>query len=190
MDFETAIADVMAIVKRRDKVAVIKHSINSAIADLVRHDRFSFDLHQLDYTVPGNESAAGVHFLPYTSFTGGAPRIIESIITDNDIEPYTEIKPKNAVSYGKQRNGVYYKRSDGLFVRTRLQATTIRVSHYIKAPKLVDNADTHWTLEQAPNAIVARACQYVFAAIGEDRDAARFERSSAVDFIRLQQDLE
>lgn len=190
MTFQEAIMDVLAIVKRQDKVAIIRHSINRAIADLVRHDKFSFDLKQLDYTIPSAESGAGVHFLPYTAFADGAPRSIESIITDNDITPYEEIKPRNALRNGRQRDGVYYKRSDGIFVRVRAAATTLRVSHYVKAPKLVNDADTHWSLEQAPAEVVARACQYVFAAIGEDRDAARYERSSAVDYIRLQQDLD
>lgn len=190
MDFQTAITEVVAITKRREKVAVIRHSINRAIADLVRHDTFSFDLKQYDYTVPSVNASSAVHFVPYSGFAGGTPRRIESLITDNDIAPYVEIKPKNAVSQGRERSGVFYKRSDGLFIKVRRAATQIRISYYAKAPTLVADTDTHWALEQAFSAIVARACQYTFATVGEDKDAARYERSSAVDFLRIQQDLE
>lgn len=190
MDFQTAIMEVLAITKRRDKVAVARHSINRAIADLVRHDKFSFDLKQYDYSVPSASASSAVHFIPYSGFTGGTPRHIESLITDNDIAPYMEIKPKNAVAQGRERTGVFYKRADGLFIKVRRAATTIRISYYERPPVLTADTDTHWTLEQAFSAVVARACQYVFATIGEDRDAARYERSSAVDFLRIQQDLE
>lgn len=189
MDFQTAIQQVVAITKRGDKVPVIKWAINSAIAELIRMDKFSFDLYQHDYAIPSADASSAVHFVAYTEFPGGTPRHIESIITDNDLSPFVGILPTNATRGGRNRVGIYYKRNDGLYVKMRQKATTIRISYYKSAPTLVADTDTHWSLEQAFNEIVTMAAFHTFSMIGEDKDASRYQQTALVAYDRVAKEL-
>lgn len=185
MDFQGAISQVLAIVKRPDKIGEVKWAINAAISDLVRMDKFGFDLYELEVPITDGSLFQAVD---YTLFTNYTPRHIEALYTDTDENPYTEIKVRN-ISLGGARVGVYYKRNTGLQVKLRTAANTLKIAYYAAPPTLSADTDTHWTLEQAPNEIVGRACQHVFTTIGQDKDAATWERKSAIAYDRVAKEL-
>ncbi len=189
MDYQTAITQVVSIVKRPDKMGEIRWAINAAIDDLVRRDKFGYDLYQLDFPILEADKSSSIQNVPYTAFTTVKPRHIESITTDTDANSYTEIKPKNIVLNGKARCGVFYKRNDMLVIKTRVLANTIKVSYYAAPPLLSQDTDTHWTLEHAFSAIVARACYHVFSTIGQDKDTAVYERKSEIAYSRIAQEM-
>lgn len=184
MDYKQAISEVLAIVKRPDKVSEIKWAVNAAIADLVRSDKFSFDLYEVEIAVVGDSMFQAID---YTQFAT-RPRHIESLHTDTDQKPYIEIKPRN-IAVGGERKGIYYKRNNGLQIKMRTSANTIKIAYYVIPPTLSADTDTHWTLEQAPAEIVGRACFHVFSTIGQDKDAAQWERKSMLAFDAVAKEL-
>lgn len=190
MDFKTAVEDCLAIHKRSDKIPVTKLAINTAIADLMRHDKFSFDLYQLDYVVPASSQRATMHHLTRADFGEVQPRIIESITTAVDVRPLLKVKPEQLARPGTPKAGVFYARSDGYMLNLRAATSLIKVSYYAKPVRLVEDTDTHWTLQQAHEAVVQRALAIVFASVGEDRDANVYRSLSAESFARLALDLE
>lgn len=186
MDYVTAVSRVLGIVKRPEKAAIARWAVNAAIADLVRMDLFSHDLYELEIPITDSSMFQAV---AYTAFTNGEPRAIESIHTDTDENPYTRIKPRN-ISLGGERKGVYYKRNNGLQVKLRCTANTLKIAYYAAPADLVEDTDTHWTLTQAPNEVIARACYHLFATIGQDKDSALWDNKSLRAYATVAKDLE
>lgn len=186
MDYITAVTRVVNIVKRPDKIETAKWAVNAAIADLVRMDTFSHDLYELEVAITDSSVFQAVD---YTAFTNGEPRAIESVHTDNDQNPYTLIKPRN-IALGGKRKGVYYKRNNGLQIKLRCSANTLKIAYYAAPATLLADGDTHWTLTHASAEVISRACYHVFATIGNDKDSAIWDNKSLRAYAIVAKDLE
>jgi len=184
MNFTEVVAEVMAIVKRPDKILAIRREVNAAVTFFSGNQNFSRDVAE--------------QLLPIT------PQEYTQILLFSDLVRYRRmkyIKRGGTKSYLKkltaQELGTdcdmkdkYYIVGAGIKISMTSLAANLDVAYYQYPPVLTDAAPAYWMLEAGWPMVVNRVAAKIFTDIGDDASARMHEGYARTDYNAFCDDAE
>lgn len=174
MDFETLVNEVVAKVKRPDKLALARVQVNAAIRYFSQEHDYRRDLVELVWTPTGG----GSHY--------------EFIVPISDMARFRKIayiKLAGKVHYIEELSSLkitkdcdlrdkWYIAGDNINIKSSAEATALDIGYYRYPQYLVDNTVSYWMIEGNWMAILERAASFVFNDIGDAQAAQLALRAS------------
>lgn len=185
MNFSTALAEVLRITGRPDKIADATLAINRAISYCTLIGEFRRDTVEASIAIDNTLYGATISLAALTRFRRFKyikPVGVRYYLTELDGDKI--FTPKNAI----QRD-VFYVAGTSLTYTLGSLAASLEVAYYSYAPELdAITVTTHWMLDIIPHAIIDLASAKVFSTIGDDASAAKHEKSGMDFFLAARRD--
>jgi hypothetical protein len=176
MNFTEVVAEVIATLKRPDKILAIRREVNAAVTSFSANQNYARDVH---------EQLLSIDPLEYTQ-----------VILFADLERFRSVKymkrggTKNylaklsAKELGTDCDMVdkYYIVGSGIKIAMSTKAATLDLAYYQYPPTLTDMAPTYWMLESGWSMIYNRACAKIFTDIGDDASARTHEGYARAEY--------
>lgn len=172
MLFTAAVAEVLSIVKRQDKILDIRREVNAAVSFYCQDSDFKRDIEEIALAIDAQQYSANI---PYTDL----PRFrkfsyIKRGMTNCRL---TEINTSKLVS-NSMAGDKYYLAGSGIRFNLAKLSTTLDIAFYQYPPILTDAVGQFWMLDLQPYMVIDRAAAKVFNDIG-DNDSYMKRRDSA-----------
>lgn len=173
MNFGEAVDNLVRRIKRPDKVLDAQDAINRAIG-LFATSTFYHDLVELTHTLPSPGEyiqAVDITAAPFARF-----RKIKYILPTGYRKYLTQMDPSRIWQNNCESINTWYR--GGNYIRFKLSdlVNTAEIGYYQYHVVLEDDADEDWMLDQMWPAVQAYALAELFADIGNDADAASFNK--------------
>lgn len=167
MNFTEAVAEVVSITKRPDKLADIQREVNAAINFCCIEGNFARDLQEDSYVVDNTLYAQS---LPLSTFTRWRKF---AYIKPPACKGYVEQRdPSRIFENHKEAADVYYVVGDEVKFKLCKLTATLLIGHFRYPPTLTDIAPTFWLLDVSPYMIIAKAAGAIFSDVGNTTEAA------------------
>lgn len=185
MNFAAALAEVLRVTGRPDKVADATMAINKAISYCTLIGEFRKDTVESSIAIDPTLYGATISLASLTRFRRFKyikPIGVRYYLKELDGDKI--FTPKNSI----QRD-VFYVAGTSLTYTLGALATSLELAYYSYAQELdsVTN-NTHWMLDMLPYAIIDLACARIFSIIGDDASAAKHEKSGMDFFLVVRRD--
>lgn len=181
MNFTEVCNEVLAIVKRPDKLLDIRREVNSAINQFTMDQDFDRDIVEIS---PLLDAAEYTQALPLTTFTrfrkfhyikrGGTRHFLKRL-------------GRTDVS-GCDMKDKYYIAGPNVNLSLAALAATVDIAYFQAPPLLTDAAPDFWMLELSPYMVIDRTAAKIFTSIGDADSATRHERFAISAFLSAQKD--
>ena len=190
MTFDELVAEVYTLTNRPDLVAETKLAIKSATLKAHQTDFYSKDIYEtgVEFTNPAYiqsldlpsliSNFRAISYLRRMEDTTDA----DTTLGENVIEIITPLEVLD--SYGVTRTNVAYVAGRMLEIRSSVEFYTMMLGCYV-LPIVRDGAYSSWIAELYPYTIVREAARTVFKTIGQDEQAAAYERLVAEEYLLL-----
>jgi hypothetical protein len=185
MNFSEALAKVLSISHRPDKVVSATDAINEAISYCTLLGEFRRDLVEASIAISGTSYGATISISSLTRF-----RKFKYVKPAGAYYYLTQISPEHLFTPGYYvQSNTYYVAGTNMTYVISAAATSLEVAYYSRALTLdaVTNT-THWMLDEIPLCIIKLATAKIFAEIGDDSSAARYERDGMDMFKAYRRD--
>lgn len=162
MDFAAAAREVLAIVRRPDKVASIEREINSAVRFFCTDSNFIRDVEEISVPLDPLEYSQSISY-------GLLPRFrkMQYLKVGGTATFLDEIKGHKRLS-GNCLINKYYIIGSGIRINLGALASTLDAGYYQYPPELTSAAGDFWLLDLQPYMIIDRAAAMIFTNIGDD----------------------
>jgi len=188
MTFTEAVAEVVDMTKRPDKVQSINRAINAALSFIATEGNFARDTDEVavDFATLTLDPSATIHSIPLGTF----PRF----------RKFTYIRPNNRNSYlchkgadfvfqdNVEKLDVFYITGDSLQLKLKAPSPGLIVGYFRNAPVMTASSPQYWLLEDSPYMVLHKAAALVFSEVGNTTETAKQEQLFALAFISAQRD--
>jgi hypothetical protein len=170
MNFTEAVAEVLSIVKRPDKIVDIRREVNAACNHFSADGCYEFDLHEQTLTLDPLEYSQAVAVSEMTRFRRFW--YVKRAGTKQYLRKLDVAKLGRTDCDMRDR---YYIVGTNLNINMTALAAALDVGFFRYPPLLTDAAPTYWMLDHGPYMVIDRAAAKIFANIGDDASARRHE---------------
>lgn len=168
MNFTQAVAEVLSIVKRPDKIGDIRREVNAAINFCCNEVEFARDLTALSIAF---DSSGYVQSLPLSQFVRFRKF---KYIKPPAVRFYlTHTPPDKIFEDCQEATNSYYITGSDVIIKTSALHASLLFGWYSFPPLLTDAAPEFWLLEASPYMIINRAAAFVFGNIGDDASSRK-----------------
>lgn len=178
MNFTQAVAEVVSITARPDKLADIKRNVNSAINFCCIEGNFVRDLVEDSYVIDPGLTAQSLplsDFLRWRKFAYIKAPASKHYVTNRD--------PSKIFESNKEAKDVYYVVGDEVKFSLCNVSPSLLIGHFTYPPTLTDLAPTHWLLEVSPYMIIHKAAAALFSDVGNTTETTKHEGLFATMFL-------
>lgn len=186
MNLGQAAAVVLSLVKRPDKQAEIRASINRALEFYVKAANWSADL------VEGSVAISSSSYAQSLSISAEFPRFRKiCYLRPADTTRYIKYIPPDKIFTpdGCEQINTYYRAGNNLVFKLSDLSTALLYGYYQYYAYLTTDADTHWMLTACPTMITDKATSEIFDSIGADAEARRYLGYASLAFTGNEADL-
>lgn len=185
MNFTEVVNTVQDIVKRPDKVALIRTQVNKALNLYCTEASFARDRDEQEVTL---DSSIFVQSIQLNTFT--RLRKVECIKVSYKEKPLDHIDPARLFAQnGYKATDAWYMGGDKINISLSQSSAKCQVS-YFKYPPTLTGTDTFWMLDVSPYMIVDRAAALIFGVIGDDASARLHKTLADEAFVIAKRDYE
>lgn len=184
MNFTEAVAEVLGIIKRPDKVSDVRREINAALNWCCGEVEFARDLNSMSVAV---DTGLYVQSVPLSQFARF--RKFKYLKVPSAKHYLTPTAPDKIFSECKEASNTYYIAGDDVVIKTSTLQNSLLAGWYSFPPTLTDAAPTFWLLDVSPYMIIDRAASKVFANIGDDASANKHLANFATAWLSARRDL-
>lgn len=166
MNFTEAVAEVLRIVKRPDKVTDIRREVNAAVNFFSVDSDFPRDLQEILQPITASEYTQAIALSTFTRF-----RKFRYIKRAGTREFLRRLNDSDLFDTKCDLRDRYYIAGTNVNISMTKLASNLDIGWYQYPPVLTDAAPNYWMLEGNWNAVVNKAASVIFANIGEDSSA-------------------
>jgi hypothetical protein len=184
MNFTEISAEVLAIVKRPDKINDIRREINASVNFCCNDTECARDLAEGSFSLDGSlytQSLPLSGFARFRKFSYLKPPAVRWYLS-----PTTPVK---VFDNCKEACNSYYVAGADVVIKTSALHSSLLVGWYAFPPVLTDLAPTFWLLDASPYMIIDRAAAKVFANIGDDASASKHMAAFNTAWLSARADL-
>jgi len=179
MNFTEVVDEVLAIVKRPDKLAAIRREVNMAVTYFSSATTFSRDLYEHTLSIAPNEYTQLVPLSSLLRFRH--MKYIKRAGTKN----YLKRLAASELGTSCDNQDKWYIAGSSINIAMTALAPAIDIAYYQYPPYLQSTAPVvvdYWMLESGWPMIINRASAKVFADIGDDSSAKLHETYARIDY--------
>lgn len=185
MNLQEVVSEITTTLGRPDKVADAKAAVNSAISFCCLETNFARDFDEIEVATPVPLEFA--FSIALSEFERWRKFLYIRPVGRNKV--LTFIDPAKAFSNDRERSDVYYVAGNNVIIKLCEKTPNLRVGYLQYPPRLVDDNDTHWTLEVIPHVIITRALTSLFMMIGNTSEADRLSVQFITEYASAARDL-
>lgn len=185
MNFTEVVNEVLAIVKRPDKITDARREVNAAISFCCIDSDFVRDFSENSFAIDSSLYSQSLALSSFTRFRKFA--YIKPPATKYYIKP---IAPDKVFHGECEEVNRYYIAGDNVVFKLSALTSALLIGWYSYPPTLTDASPTHWLLDAAPWMIIDRAAAKVFANIGDDKSSSKHDSNFAVSYQSARRDLQ
>lgn len=184
MNFTEAVKEVLAIVKRPDKIGDIRREVNSALNWCCIETEFARDLIEATVPVDPNVYVQSLALDMFTRF-----RKFEYLKAPTAKCTLASIAPNAVFTNGREAINSYYIAGNSVVLKTASLQNSMQAGWFAYPPTLTDTNPNYWLLETSPYMIIDRAASKVLTNIGDDASASRHMNQFTVAYLSARRDL-
>lgn len=173
MNFTDTVNEVLAIVKRPDKILDIRREINAAVNMFCSDADFTRDVQEELFAIDPAQYSQNILYSALTRF-----RKVQFIKLAGTYNYLTELQAKKLVA-SLDAKDKWYMAGSGIRVNMCKLASNLDVGYYQYPPTLSDSVNTFWLLDQSPFMVIDRVAAKIFINIGDKPSADIHLQSSA-----------
>jgi len=182
MDFAAAVAEVVAAVKRPDKIIVARRKVNAAISFFCIDSEFKRDYQELSLAIDADSYTQSI---PLTSFERwrrfhyikrGGTKCFVKILSNDELFAKCDMRDR------------YYIAGDNLIVNLAVKTATLDIGWFKYPPLLTDAVGNFWLLDQAPYMVIDYAAAEIFREIGDEKSSQALRASAATAYLSFRKD--
>lgn len=184
MNFTEAVAEVLSIVKRPDKISDIRREINAAISFYCLGADFARDFNEGSFPIDATLYAQQLALSTFSRFRKFA------YIKPPAVKYYIEnIGPNKVFTGSCEKVNTYYISGSNITFKLSALTASLLVGWYSYPPVLTDAAGTFWLLDVAPYMVIDRAAAMVFSNMGDDASAKPHMANASISYLNARADL-
>lgn len=182
MNFTEAVNEVLAIVKRPDKILDIRREVNAAVNFFCADTDFKRDVEEVLLAIDPLQYSQN---LPYTSFTRF--RKVQFMKRGGTREYLTLLEAKTMPAANCSLDK-FYLAGSGIRINMAKLAANLDIGYFQYPPTLTDAAGTFWLLDVSPYMVIDRAASKIFVNIGDTASATPHANSSSAAYLAFRSD--
>lgn len=186
MNFTEAVAEVVSITKRPDKLLDIRREVNKAVNFFCMGADFVKDLEEVEIPITSTEYAQNLDLTNETYFTRF--RKFAYIRPTNRKKLLDAVTPNKIFAKGREQVDCYYVAGTQANFKLCKLADALYVGYFRFPPLLTDAAPTFWMLEVSPYMVIDKAAGAVFRNIGDDASSKRHDDDANVQYLVAKRD--
>lgn len=184
MNFTEVVAEVLAAVKRPDKLLAIRREVNAAVTFFSGNQNFSQDVFEQLLAIEPQEYTQGIEFSSLTRYR--KMKYMKRAGTKN----YLSRLGAKELGTDCDMQDRYYVTGSGIQISMTALAANLDIAFYQYPPILTDIDPDYWMLGQGWPMIFNRAAAKIFADIGDDASAKLHEAYARTDYAAFEADAE
>ncbi len=184
MIFTEVVDQVIAIVKRPDKINDIRREVNSSVHFCCTEKEFARDLREISLPLSSSlytQSIALTEFSRFRKFKYIKPPAVKWYLKPT--------APDKVFEDCQEATNSYYITGSDVVLKTSSLYATMLAGWYMYPPVLTDVAPSFWLLDASPYMIIDRAAAKVFANMGDDASANKHMALFVPAYLSAQRDL-
>ena len=170
MNFAEVVAEVLGMVKRPDKITMIKSKVNQALNTVCLGNNFARDVQERSIAIDPNAYAQNLPLGEFVRF-----RKFAYIKPDNRKCYIHPLDADKIFAKGLELLDKYYVAGDQVNFKLARTAPNLLVGWFAHPPILTEQAGAFWLLDVCPYLIIDKAAALAFKAIGDDASAQQKE---------------
>lgn len=187
MNFATALAELMLILKKPEKLPQAKRELNAAMTFYSLDSHFKRDYAELSPAISATALIQSVALSTFTRFRSfhyirrGGTKYFLNVLPDSELfNPNCSLQDR------------YYIVGDNLNISLANLAATLDIGYFKYPPILTGAAGEvgYWMLDISPYMIIDRAAASVFRAAGDDKDFNSYSASAREQYLAFRKDQE
>jgi len=183
MNFTEAVAEVLRITKRPDKLDSIRREVNAAINFCCIEGNFARDMDEGSFVV---DPALYAQSLPLSGFTRWRKF---AYIKSPGCKGYIEQRdPQKVFENHQEARDVYYVAGDEVKLSLCKLTSSLLIGYFRYPPTLTDASPNFWLLEVSPYMIIAKATASIYSDVGNPTEAVKHEQAFNSMFLSAQRD--
>lgn len=184
MNFTQLTNEVLATIKRPDKIAIVQREINAALTFFSGNQQFSRDSYAQLVNISPTEF---VQVVPFTLLT--RYRRIK-YIKRGGTKQYLHKLQASQLGTACDMKDKYYIAGSGIAISMVALAPTLDIAFYQYPPYLTNSAPDYWMLDQGWPMVFNRVTAKLFTDIGDDSSARLHEGYAVKDYQAFCDDAE
>ena len=184
MNFTEVVAEVLATVKRPDKLLAIRREVNAAVTFFSGNQNFSRDVYEQLLIIDPLEYTQVILFSSLTRYR--KMKYMKRAGTKN----YLQKLAATELGSDCDMKDKFYVVGAGVKIAMTAKAASLDIAYYQYPPTLTDLAPEYWMLDAGWPMVFNRACAKVFADIGDDASAKLHEGYARIDYTAFCDDAE
>lgn len=173
MNYSALVTEVMATIRRPDKILDVGREINAALIAFSADYDFPRDIEEVTVSIDPIELSQQVKYNLIPRF-----RKFQYMKRAGTREFLCPLDPKKIFQRDCDLADKYYFIGDGVRISMTRAAPALDIGYWQYPPMLSDAWPDHWFLDNGWPVIYDRACAKIFAGIGDEASAGRHERNA------------
>lgn len=184
MNYQEVEQEVLNIVKRPDKIGLIRTAINRAVRHFSMGTNFAQDMSEDLVSIDPNQYAHALDLGTLTRF-----RTFAYIRPSNRNCYVTQCDPGAIFQKGKEQLDKYYIAGTQANLKLAVLASSLQVGWFKYPPVLNAGSSAYWMLDVCPYMVIDKAAASVFKEIGDDASATKKEQEAKEQYAVAVADL-
>jgi hypothetical protein len=176
MNFTQVVAEVIATLKRPDKILAARREVNAAVTSFSANQNYARDVHEQLLAIDPLEYTQVLLFTDLTRYR--AMKYMKRAGTKN----YLSKLAASELGSSCDLVDMYYVVGAGIKISMVTKASSLDIAYYQYPPYLTDLAPDYWMLESGWSMVYNRALAKLFADIGDDASARTHEAYARADY--------